>query len=162
MCAYDGGNMWPWYCTEELVDTQVTRRNHTDAGHCLRCIAVAMHCDFFYDGMLILSSNGVFKSQYLFPRISFLYSLPTSLAEPTRFAPHWELWLNWLCEFVSQTVSKWMGRICSNALEWMRKFLALALASLTNSVLRTDPLFTVFRAEKTNRLSSAVKAELSI
>ena len=64
------------------------RRNHTDAGHCLRCIAVAMHCDFFYDGMLILSSNGVFKSQYLFPRISFLYSLPTSLAEPTRFAPH--------------------------------------------------------------------------
>ena len=64
------------------------RRNHTDGGHCLRCIAVAMHCDFFYDGMLILSSNGVLKSQYLFPRISFLYSLPTSLAEPTRFAPH--------------------------------------------------------------------------
>lgn len=70
------------------VDTRVTRRNHADGGHCLRCIAVAMHCDFFYDGMLILSSNGVFKSQYLFPRISFLYSLPTSLAEPTRFAPH--------------------------------------------------------------------------
>ena len=120
MCVYDGGNMWPWYCTAELVDTRVIRRNHPDAGHCLRCIAVAMHCDFFYDGMLILSSNGVFKSQYLFPRISFLYSLPTSLAEPTRFAPHWELWLKWLCEFVSQTVSKWMGRICSNALEWMR------------------------------------------
>lgn len=145
------------------VDTRLTRRNHTDAGHCLRCIAVAMHCDFFYDGMLILSSNGVFKSQYLFPRISFLYSLPTSLAEPTRFAPHWELWLNWLCEFVSQTVSKWMGRICSNALEWMR-FSSLGTCEPHEFSVENRSIIHNFQSspEKTYRLSSAVKAELSI
>eukprot|EP00435_Cladocopium_sp_Y103_P044926 s709_g12.t1 len=51
---------------------RTARTSQAHGAHCVRRIAAAMRCDGIFDGMMILSSHGIFKPQLLFPRVSFL------------------------------------------------------------------------------------------
>ncbi|CAL1161742.1 unnamed protein product [Cladocopium goreaui] len=53
------------------------RTGRTSQARGAQCVRrAAMRCDSIFDGMMILSSNGIFKPQFLFPRVSFLSYLP--------------------------------------------------------------------------------------
>jgi hypothetical protein len=54
----------------------MVRTSQARGAQCVRRIAAAMRFDSIFDGMMILSSNGIFKPQFLFPRVSFLSYLP--------------------------------------------------------------------------------------
>ena len=92
------------------------RRSHARGAHCIRRVVTAMHCDSILDGMLILTSSGIFKVEVLFPRISFF--LPTCSAEPIPSAA----WHSNSCPNLSphtgRNTCEGMSGICRNAQEW--------------------------------------------
>ena len=110
----DGGNMWPWYCTEELVDTPgevIPMVDIAFAALQLQCTATFSTMGCWFCHRMVSSNHSTFSHASHF-------SIPCQRVWPS--PPVLHLTENWLCEFVSQIVSKWVGRICSNALEWMR------------------------------------------